>query len=330
MEPELPPASPWRNPPVDAKLAALEALRRWASTDRATLVAAAWRAGNRNVAELSAVAGKDRKTIYADLHSHGIDPARDREEPPMQTRTPTDDLVELPVPGWRHPHLISVRRRSIGYGGTQYMSEVKPFTGREPEPVLPEEWQRDHPTDGEHREFWSQRHTEIDLVRRVWAVAHFKVRVGALLAGGRETGYHRPAESWAQYQAARDRLREAYAALDTTPDNMWRSALLRIVDAKEPVELAASNWDYAAGQFAALDTWLLRILGESDHPTHGLRDAAAAHGVDITDWLIGSSYDYEEDSWSGGGPAHEEIREIIEKGDARIAAVQQMVDADRR
>ena len=42
--------------------------------DRADLLAAAWWAGNRNVAELARVSDTSRDTVYSDLRSRGIDP----------------------------------------------------------------------------------------------------------------------------------------------------------------------------------------------------------------------------------------------------------------
>ena len=65
---------------IDAKQATLDALSGWASrrdqqSERADLLAAAWWAGNRNVAELARATGVSRQTIYSDLNSRGIDPA---------------------------------------------------------------------------------------------------------------------------------------------------------------------------------------------------------------------------------------------------------------
>ncbi|MFF4531521.1 hypothetical protein ACFY1P_19910 [Streptomyces sp. NPDC001407] len=53
--------------------------------DRAALVAAAWRTGNRNIAELAHVADVTRDVIYADLRSHGIEPTdpEAKKEPPV-------------------------------------------------------------------------------------------------------------------------------------------------------------------------------------------------------------------------------------------------------
>lgn len=308
---------------TDARAAALEALRRWSATSRADLVAAAWLAGNRNIAELARVAGRGRDAIYADLESHGIDPSTDRLEPPT---VPTDEsqFTALPIPGWRHPHLISIERRK-SYFGREYRATTKPFTGAEPRPEIPEQWvsKRDDEPDWD---MCIQRDEEIGVIQKEWAKAHFTYRVGELLR--RPPGYYgstTAADVWGVYVAARDTLAGAYAALDTTPDTMWRAALLRIIDAKEPARLAASNWDSIAHEFAKLDQWLLREIGEENHTGNAaVRDAAKTHGVDTSDWTLGYVGDYES-SYGHSETAGADIDKIIERGDVRIAAVKQYV-----
>jgi hypothetical protein len=74
-----------------ARLAALAALRRWATrrdrlpADRARLLAAAWHAGERTIRELARVADVSRDTVYADLKAEGVDPT-DRAGPPQRPR----------------------------------------------------------------------------------------------------------------------------------------------------------------------------------------------------------------------------------------------------
>jgi hypothetical protein len=63
----------------DPRAAALADLREWAenqATARQRLIAAAWRAGVRNVAELSRTAGVSRDTVYDDLRRENIDPTK--------------------------------------------------------------------------------------------------------------------------------------------------------------------------------------------------------------------------------------------------------------
>ncbi|MDI3408814.1 hypothetical protein [Streptomyces cavernicola] len=80
-----------------ARIAALSELIAWAerrerlSADRADAVAAAWRTGTRNVAELARLARVTRDTVYADLAARGVD-HRSREQqasgPPKAGATP--------------------------------------------------------------------------------------------------------------------------------------------------------------------------------------------------------------------------------------------------
>lgn len=314
---------------LDVRAATLDALRRWAATDRASLVAAAWEAGNRNVSELARTARVGRDAIYADLRAKGIDPTASREEPAVMPTT--DEAVDLPVPGWRHPHLLTVRK-SRHFDEVVYDLTVKPFTGREVEPEIPQEWDRIHPS--EEDEDWNrsvapsrQRSVEIELVRKAWAQARFKYQVGQLLARGSGHLYRTPTEAWQAYVDAREGLRTAYAALDSTPDNEWKAALLRIVDAKQAAEQAAEQWDDHAREFTALDWWLFGVLGEDNHPDRAIRDTAKEHGVDTTAWLIGTHDEYTSRYYSP--PAQAEIKEMIEAGDERIRQVQALSDTGR-
>jgi hypothetical protein len=311
---------------TDAATAALDALRRWAATDRASLVAAAWYAGNTNITELARAAGRTRGVIYDDLKSCGIDHT-DRPEPPtMPTTTGESQFTELAVTGWRHPHLLKIEKRKT-YVGREYRSHVMPFTGREARPEIPAEWNAVHPSEEhlpENYRPWTQRREEMDVVEKAWAQARFTYRVGQLLKDPYGNGYSgTPAvQLWERYAAARDTLTEAYAALDTTPNDMWNAALLRIIDAKEPATKAARNWDDAAVEFAKLDQWLLRELGEQHHPSHAIVTAAKTHGVDITDWTISYLSEYES-SWGHRETASGHIERVIETGDERIAALKQ-------
>jgi hypothetical protein len=70
-----------------ARIAALAALIGWAdrrerlSSDRADLVAEAWRTGTRNVAELARLARVSRDTVYADLAARDVTVGKREAEP---------------------------------------------------------------------------------------------------------------------------------------------------------------------------------------------------------------------------------------------------------
>jgi hypothetical protein len=69
---------------------ALQNLRAWSATDRAALLAAAWRAGEHSVPVLADAARCSRQTAYVDLHSCGIDAKNDRpQEVPAMFATVT-------------------------------------------------------------------------------------------------------------------------------------------------------------------------------------------------------------------------------------------------
>ncbi|MER5393732.1 hypothetical protein [Saccharopolyspora sp. NPDC002686] len=80
------------------RLTALSALVAWAdrrerlAEERADLVAAAWRSGSRNVAELSRLARVSRDTIYADLKARSIDASARAQDPIDAEAVPGDQL----------------------------------------------------------------------------------------------------------------------------------------------------------------------------------------------------------------------------------------------
>lgn len=86
------------NDRTDERLTTLAALIAWAdrrerlAEERAGLVAAAWRTGSRNVAELARLARVSRDTIYADLKAHEIDPSARARESTGPDPTPPEQL----------------------------------------------------------------------------------------------------------------------------------------------------------------------------------------------------------------------------------------------
>jgi DNA-binding phage protein len=76
---------------VNERATALAALRDWAGRrakleeDRPVLMAGAWNAGARSIAELARAAGVSRDTVYSDLRGQGIDYSN-RSQDPRLTR----------------------------------------------------------------------------------------------------------------------------------------------------------------------------------------------------------------------------------------------------
>lgn len=256
----------------DPRPAALAALHRWATeqaTARPRLVAEAWAAGCTNVAELARTAGVSRDTIYADLTAAGIDyQHRPPKEPTMSSTTIATGAA------WHHPHFIAEQRyaQSVRY-------TFRPFTGDEPEPVIP-----DHVSALLHVE---QDHQAPDAPWQAYGPIADEVHVANTL--WRAARYHRAVAGWAQtavpvYQAYRRAIAAAdaaYAALDETPDGQWRTALLRLVDARTTALDAARRLDAASDELDALD---------EDVPERVLEQAKSFHeiardlGVDLSGW----------------------------------------------
>ncbi|MEU6601992.1 hypothetical protein [Streptomyces flaveolus] len=88
--------------PTDVRGAALAALRGWATRrdrladNRADLMAAAWWAGTRTVAELARAADVSRDTVYDDLRARGVEPT-DKTAEPAGALPPYAPLTAEPV-----------------------------------------------------------------------------------------------------------------------------------------------------------------------------------------------------------------------------------------
>ncbi|MGW3200050.1 hypothetical protein ACWDBD_36895 [Streptomyces sp. NPDC001118] len=96
--------------PTDVRGAALAALRGWATRrdrladNRADLMAAAWWAGTRTVAELARAADVSRDTVYDDLRARGVEPTDKTAEgagalPPYAPLT-AEPVRELAQQAW--------------------------------------------------------------------------------------------------------------------------------------------------------------------------------------------------------------------------------------
>lgn len=100
---------------MDEQEAARKALALWAAVPRSSYVAAAWRAGERNVSELARLAGVGRDTIYADLRDEGID-----------YRAELRPRVELPqLTAEERAAVVGFKQELMG----QLAMELPPFSG---------------------------------------------------------------------------------------------------------------------------------------------------------------------------------------------------------
>lgn len=107
-------------PSLQTKAAAGAALNEWGARHEALegrrrpLVAAAWRAGERNISALATLARVTRDTIYADLRATGIDPkVRDDREGAVYAAV--RDVAQLLAPGSKlNPQTVARLAGPIG------------------------------------------------------------------------------------------------------------------------------------------------------------------------------------------------------------------------
>ncbi|MEU7802685.1 hypothetical protein AB0B10_25835 [Micromonospora arborensis] len=297
---------------IDPRASALAELQRWAqhqANARPRLIADAWHAGCRNVAELARTAGCSRDTVYADLTAQGIDYSdRATKETPMPTSTT--------VPTWHHPHFVSAKKTSFSI---QY--QFKAFTGDEPEPKLPESvslafanaYDTGEPNTPARRaalDAWQDAEQEARAANTSWCVARYHRDVAAIL---------RKAVPAAQaYLRAKQAVDAAYAALDDAPDGRWRATLLRLADARSAALTAAEQFDQAVEPAAGLSDGLPeRVLELTD----SIEGVGRQVGLDTSDWYIGTSDEYRG---YGAGPSQDKLARKFEEQDRRIKEVSRL------
>lgn len=301
---------------IDDRAAALAELEEWAQHQahaRPRLIAAAWRAGCRNIAELARTANVTRDTVYADLTSQGIDYSdRATKETPMPTPTTT-------VPTWHHPHFVAAKETRFG---TEY--QFTAFTGDEPEPKLPDSVvqafraafdavvnnavERQEVSDA-----WTAAENEARAANTVWRVARYHRDVAS--------GLRAAVPAARAYLRAKQAVDAAYAALDDALDGKWRATLLRLVDARETALKAAKEADDALAPVAQrMEGEPERVLVQID----SVEGVARKVGIDITGWPIGDSYDYQDSGWSRS-PTQQALAEQFKQQDHRIKEVSRLV-----
>lgn len=275
-------------------LAAWPARRDQLRNDRAALVADAWRAGVHNVAQLSRVADVSRDTIYADLRSQSIDPIERSAPMPLPAPTAT----------WHHSHFI---RATKAFHGTTY--EFTPFTGNETEPTIPPEWECQR-ADEVGWDAYRARQAEVRAARTLWGLARYRTQMQKMI---REA-----LPEWQNYHRAQQTMEAAYAALDSTPDGQWRSAILRLVDARGQAIAAAEKWDRAAAPISELYS-KAEVDVQEEAPS--LAVLGREIGVDATNWDVRSSYDYRTSWGQIYHPSVNDLEAAIRVQDERIKEV---------
>ncbi len=207
------------------------------------------------------------------------------------------------------------------------------FIGTEPEPVAPE-WMGaaydvayggnppspDSVQDRELRDALRRINDEIDSARVAWAAARYTHTVTEAL---REA-----VPAWQAYRQARAAAAAAYAALDDTPDNQWRAALLRLARARAEALAAAEAIDTAACPIA--DAWdtvhgdrVLEMLPRVEDL------AARINGLDGWDIVDLLPEDYR--GWGGydrRSPTQERLARQYAEQDKHIAEVTRLAGMD--
>lgn len=176
---------------------------------------------------------------------------------------------------WHHPHYLGEQPTQCGL---EY--SFRPFTGSEPEPAVPEAAlqelmyvEQDDGAPGAPRRLYRRMEDEVRAANTLWAEARYIAQVTDAL--------RRAWPTLQEYRRAKAALDATYAALDDTEDSKWRSALLRLVDARRNATAAAEQVDWHGKEIDALDEGLPERVLERTPPTYMIAENL---GYDITGW----------------------------------------------
>jgi hypothetical protein len=170
-----------------------------------------------------------------------------------------------------HPHFVSATPSH--FGGIQY--EFRAFTGDEPEPQGPT-WTEDLPQDEARYAEYRERRDEIEAAHRLWELARYRRQLEPML--------RKAAAAWPAVAEAKQRVTDAYAALDAPPHS-WEVAVKQLLDAHDHARTVVGNWDcnhaYPIAKFEGTQSFHVREYGP------GYRGMAQEIGIDASDWEIG-------------------------------------------
>ncbi|MEU5976346.1 hypothetical protein [Streptomyces sp. NPDC047315] len=200
---------------------------------------------------------------------------------------------------WHHPNFRGVTRGGHSLPGFTF----KPFTGAEVEPLLPAGAKADGTLTTAALELLRE---EYSTAHELWQQARY-VRDLATAADGAH-------KVWDAYTKARAQMDEQFAALATTTDGMWRSAVSRLVKAQSTARAAAVAWDATAARIVA-------VHEEYRGTTLSHRDAYERGGSSA--WVIGDLSDYRS-SWSTP-PLTGEVDGVIREQQRHVRAVSDLV-----
>lgn len=230
----------------------------WYMTDRARKAGNLYAAGV-PIAKIAEHLGlSSRDPVYADLHTLGIYPGREREP-------------------WWHPNYLGHRDRVYWY---------KPFEKGSPRPELPAPWNDWEQGNPESHEQYRIRSDHYYALHTAWRVAMFGHDVAEMLPEANRT--------WKAYTAALSAVDDVMNALGQTPDNMWRAALFRVTLAHDNLLRAAQDWDrWCASYWACLHGHRIMQLEDSGAATvSSLGQMAKDLGINADDWDVATS-DYD-------------------------------------
>ncbi len=200
---------------------------------------------------------------------------------------------------WHHPHYIG----EDDHWGVRRI-KFKPFTGDEPEPVMPDgiDAAFDRGDRAARAEF-SRIASEVEAARIMWVLAQHKRSVLAVIDEAQ------PALQ--RSRATRYQVNNLFASLAETADNNWRSTIMRLMQAREDALDAARVLDEYTYRLDQISDWVyVQRAAERADSEYSI---AAAAGYDMVGW---------DTAWDDGeGSLENKLRKAYAEQDRQIRAI---------
>ncbi|MFD5065264.1 hypothetical protein [Streptomyces sp. NPDC058394] len=205
----------------------------------------------------------------------------------------------------RYDHPLFQRSEPGRYEGcvTYYFAA---FTGSEPEPQTP---LAAYKVLG--REQTAGLRGQYEVARILWSKARLRRQAAPVLAEA--------VPVWEAWTAAKAELERVYQAFWETADGQWRAQLLRLTDAENAAETAASAWEEIAQQLAQLADDQITAAGYDGELR--LTTVATELGLNASDWHIGHIDAYTDRAWGLPTPLLEVLAAQINAQRERLVEV---------
>ncbi|MFG2667637.1 hypothetical protein ACGFY6_25760 [Streptomyces sp. NPDC048387] len=197
------------------------------------------------------------------------------------------DRVVAEARAYQHPHFTGASADRFN----RLVFTFRSFTGAEEEPQRPLYAWKDESLTPESRRFIDAQYDE---AIHLWRQAAYNAAL---------KNATRDAEGqWDAYARALAVMEDIFTSMDSKPDTHWRATVSQLVNAQKTALDAAITWDHTGRAISAVND-------NFRYSAYSRTEMYEAAGIDVSQWVIGDSYDYEA---FRGGPVTREVQKRID------------------